>query len=418
MTTNNEEEQPLAPPPPPEPAANATAPAPNASAPPATAICANCGTELLGVTCYRCGQPVKGMVRHLSSILADVADTVLNIDSRIFRTLKPLLLRPGYLTNEYLAGRRVRYVTPFRLYFFLSVIAFLVMQVSLDATLDLSKGPVVIDSGTNAITAAQTAEEVQARRDAQLAALEQAKLAASVSNHARKGIDKAEEQVHAQAEKRLQYLQRLAAAKANGTPAPPDPDAGKDKDDFNFEVDGKHWDPKTDPIKIAWLPGFVNARFNTLAQRGLDNLPRIKKDPKPFMIGAFGLLPQVLFLLMPLFALLLKIFYIFKRRLYMEHLIVALHSHSFIFLSVLLLTLAGLLRSWAATAAPWLGVLLGWVMFALGWWLPLYLLIMQKRVYRQGWFFTVVKYLSIGLCYTIMVSIGVAVAFVISLATT
>ena len=48
---------------------------------------------------------------------------------------------------------------------------------------------------------------------------------------------------------------------------------------------------------------------------------------------------------MPLFALLLKIFYIFKRRLYMEHLIVALHSHSFIFLSLLLITLAGLLRA-------------------------------------------------------------------------
>jgi hypothetical protein len=149
-----------------------------------------------------------------------------------------------------------------------------------------------------------------------------------------------------------------------------------------------------------------------------DNLPRIRKDPKPFLLGAFGMLPQVLFLLMPLFALLLKLFYIFKRRLYMEHLIVALHSHSFIFLAMLLLTVLGLLRSWAEGAAPWLASLLGVVVFCLGWWLPIYLLIMQKRVYRQGWILTVLKYLSIGLCYSILVGIGIAVAFVVSLATT
>ena len=52
--------------------------------------CENCGTPLLGDHCYRCGQPVKGMVRHLASIMADVGDTILNIDSRIFRTLWPL----------------------------------------------------------------------------------------------------------------------------------------------------------------------------------------------------------------------------------------------------------------------------------------------------------------------------------------
>jgi len=115
--------------------------------------------------------------------------------------------------------------------------------------------------------------------------------------------------------------------------------------------------------------------------------------------------------------MLLKIFYIFKRRLYMEHLMVALHSHSFIFLALLLLTLIGLLRSWAATAAPWLEGLLGLAIFVLAWWIPIYLLIMQKRVYKQGWFFTIFKYLTIGVCYTIMVTLGILVALAISVAT-
>jgi len=394
------------------------APQPGAEAPPdaapAAVLCANCGAELLGKVCYACGQPVKGMVRHLTSIMADAADTIFNIDSRLFRTLWPLLAKPAFLTNEYLAGRRVRYVTPFRLYFFLSVVAFLVMQASLDATLDSAKDVMRFDNGSSDIAAAQSPQEVQTRLDAALAELEKAKLAAAASAKAQRGLDKGIAQIRSTADKRLQYLQQRDEAKAKGTAAPPDPQ----EEDFNIEWGGKRWDPKANPIVVDWMPAFVNAKLNVLATHTVENLPRIRKDPKPFLIGAFSSLPQVLFVLMPLFALLLKIFYVFKRRLYMEHLMVALHSHSFIFASLLLLTLLGLLRGWAGVEHPFPYVPLGWMMFVLGWWIPIYLLIMQKRVYRQGWFMTVLKYLTIGLCYTILISIGVAAAFVISLATT
>ena len=383
---------------------------------PGLIVCANCGAELLGATCYACGQPVKGMVRHLSNILADFADTVLNIDSRIFRTLSPLLFKPGFLTNEYLAGRRVRYVTPFRLYFFLSVIAFLIMKMTLDATLD-SPNTIRFDD-TNPVAGATTVQQVEQQRDAALAGLETAKAAPGMTPKALRGIDKSEQRIRASADKRLDYLRRADEAKAKGVPAPPDPLAEADAEDFHLTVGGQDWDPHKTPVAIGWLPGFVNKQLTVFAVRGVENLPRIKKDPRPFLLGAFGMLPQVLFLLMPLFAGLLKIFYIFKRRLYMEHLIVALHSHSFIFLSLLVLTLFGLLRSWLNGVAPTLAPVMSLAIFVLGWWLPIYLLIMQKRVYKQGWFFTIVKYLTIGLCYTIMVAIGVAIAFLVSRATT
>lgn len=410
----NEEEQPLAPL---APDPDAPPPAPAAAAPPVV-LCANCGSELFGPHCYACGQPVKGMIRQLSSILADVGDTILNIDSRIFRTLWPLLTRPGYLTTEYLAGRRVRYVTPFRLYFFLSVIAFLVMQLGLDATLDLKNAINLESSAGDAIARATTVEQAEKLRDEALAGLEAARAATAASAKARKGIEKAEAKFRVQADERIAYLRERDAATAAGKPPPPDPRAERPPEDFSITFGGEKWDPKTSPISISWLPGFVNYKLNDLAVHMVDNLPRIKKDPKPFLLGAFGMLPQVLFVLMPLFALLLKIFYLFKRRLYMEHIMVALHSHSFIFLTLLLITVVSLLRNWAATPAPWLADLLGWVVFALAWWLPIYLLIMQKRVYRQGWFFTIVKYLTIGLCYTVLISVGVTVAFLLSLATT
>jgi len=108
----------------------ASAPAPAPDPPPASTstkprVCDNCHRELLGEHCYACGQPTKGLVREFSTIVGDLADTVFNIDSRILRTLGPLFARPGALTIEYFSGHRVRYVSPVRLFVFMSLLAFL-----------------------------------------------------------------------------------------------------------------------------------------------------------------------------------------------------------------------------------------------------------------------------------------------------
>jgi hypothetical protein len=379
---------------------------------PAQALCSNCGAELRGPHCHACGQPVKGAIRPLSSMLHDIADTIFNIDSRIFRTLLPLYFKPGYLSNEYFAGRRVRYVTPFRLYFFLSVAAFLLIQIGLDSSMDAAKDMIRLGEANTDIASAHTPEEVVARRDAALAELEKAKQAVGTPGVGTQQLDRAEEKVRAQAQKRLDKIND-DKLKNNGA-LPAAKTGSNDEDDL--DVGG--WDPQKHPFQAAWLPAFVNAKLNNAMVHMKENVPRIKKDPKPFLVGAFGTLPQVLFVLMPLFALLLKIFYLFKRRLYMEHLIVALHSHAFIFLSLLFITLAILARSWARAAAPWLEAPLGWLIFAMCWWLPIYLLVTAKKVYKQGWVFTVFKFGLIGIFYTIMISCGVLLAFLVSLATT
>jgi Protein of unknown function (DUF3667) len=398
-----------------------TATEPTPAAAPAAApalpksICSNCGADLEGPYCYSCGQPVKGMIRPLSSMMHDVADTIFNIDSRIFRTLLPLYFRPGYLSNEYFAGRRVRYVTPFRLYFFLSVAAFLLIQVGLDSSLDMAKDVIRFDTTRTDVASARTPQEVETRRDEALAELEKAKASAGMPGVATKQLDRAEDKIRAQAEKRLQKLQDDAKDKGANIPAKPGDNAHVD---VNVVDDDIGWDPKRDPIHVGWLPDFVNTKLNNIAGHMKENVPRIRKDPKPFLIGAFGTLPQVLFVLMPLFALLLKFFYMFKRRLYMEHLIVGLHSHAFVFMSLIFITLAMLVRGWARTTAPWLAILLDWLLFAMWTWLPIYLFLTAKKVYKQGWFFTTIKYGMVGICYTIMISFGIAAAFVISLAIT
>ncbi|HET9482737.1 MAG TPA: DUF3667 domain-containing protein, partial [Xanthomonadales bacterium] len=132
------------------------APAPGAVATATGDSCPNCQAAMHGAYCYACGQPRRGMIRPLAGIVADFLDTVFNVDARIWRTLAPLYFKPGFLSNEYFAGRRVRYVTPLRLYFFLSIVAFLV--ISAVANIDNVK---VERPGTRPSTAAERAAAVE-----------------------------------------------------------------------------------------------------------------------------------------------------------------------------------------------------------------------------------------------------------------
>jgi hypothetical protein len=372
------------------------------------AHCANCHAPLLGPYCYACGQPVKGLIRHLASIFHDLLDTIFNIDSRILHTFLPLYFRPGFLTTEYFAGRRVRYVTPFRLYFFLSVAAFFCIQASLNVN---EMGKQIQFDNNDGLSGAKTLSELEQRKDSALAGLHTATEKSPEVAH--NSLDKARAAVERSAQKRLEYLTAVEQAKTAGTAIPPDP-----ADEVNIEFGGGKWDAQKNPIQIGWLPDRANAYFNTLAAHMLENLKRAQHDPHILLAGIFNVLPQTLFVLMPLFAVLLKVFYVFKRRMYMEHLIVALHSHSFILLSLLLVTLVSLLREWTATAMPWLDTVLLWVTIAVLIWLPLYLLIMQKRVYRQGWVMTVLKFSMIGFCYVFLISFSLVGALLAGLAFT
>jgi hypothetical protein len=380
------------------------------AAPPEPAVparaCQNCGTPLLGEHCYACGQPVKGLVRHFSSIVGDFLDTVFNIDTRVFRTLGPLFARPGYLSLEYFAGRRVRYVSPVRLFFFLSIVTFFVAQFSVD----FGDAKLQLDGRDDAIARATTVVEVERVRDAALQELAKARadIPAGVPG-ARSGVDAGANAVRSRAARRIAELQR---ASARGE-APPRP-AADDKVDLNLFGD-KPWDPKTNPIAIRGLPAFANGWLNDQAQHAQDNIKRYQQDPNQFKDAVLSAVPSTLFLLLPVFALMLKLAYAFKRRLYMEHLIVALHSHAFLCLALLLQFGLAVLEHGLAPAPGAARSAFNLVQAVLWAWMPLYLLLMQKRVYAQGWPMTVLKFSLLGLCYVTLLSIGAAFTMLASL---
>ena len=357
--------------------------------------CQNCGEPLLGPHCYRCGQPVNGLVRHFSSILGDFLDSVLNIDARIFRTLGPLFTRPAYLSLEYFAGRRVRYVSPVRLFVFLSIITFFVAQFMLS----IDNDAIHFGNDDSGIARATTVAEVERLRDTGLAALESAHDAIpGAVPGARAGVDAGASRIRKQAQRRIEELHAAAVA---GKPVPmPDENA------IEFNDHGP-WDAKTNPLRIGWAPAFANDWLNAQVGRAKKNIARMKQDPSLLKDAVLGALPSTLFVLLPLFAVLLKLLYVFKRRLYMEHLIVALHSHAFLCGSLLLVFATMALRN-AFPAVSGLMRTLEVLLFA---WMPLYLLLMQKRVYAQGWTLTLLKYCVLGFCYVILLSFGVALTF-------
>jgi hypothetical protein len=85
--------------------------------------CPSCGASRMQRYCGRCGEKRIGnhdlSIRHY---LAEWLETITHLDSKVLRALWVLLRRPGMLSTEYFSGRRVRYVTPLRLFVLLSVV--------------------------------------------------------------------------------------------------------------------------------------------------------------------------------------------------------------------------------------------------------------------------------------------------------
>jgi hypothetical protein len=88
--------------------------------------CANCATPGSGRFCSECGQRRDIRLHSVGHFLADATEVITHADSTLWRTLLPLMTRPGLLVREFIAGRRARTLQPFRLYLITSVAFFLV----------------------------------------------------------------------------------------------------------------------------------------------------------------------------------------------------------------------------------------------------------------------------------------------------
>lgn len=364
------------------------------------AACENCAAPLHGHYCHACGQSVVNPVRDVRHALEEVFESFWHLDGRVFRTLRELAV-PGRVARNYLAGQRVRYIAPLRLFLILSLLTFFVGRLLLGSA-DLT-GDVSADNP--AIAAATTEAEVVRLRDTALAEIERSRANATDSAASQAILTATGAAIRESAESRLSQLR---GARASGQPPPA---AVESRLRFN----GQPWHPQSNPARLDALPEWANEWLNHKIGRAQTNVQRMAGDPAAILQAALAAVPSVLFVLMPLLALLLKLVYLGSGRLYLEHLVVALYSHIWLLLTLLAIFVLAALGEAARVALPWLATTLDFVKGLLMVWTPLYLLLMQKRVYGERWLPTTIKYLFVGSVYFFLVGIGATYAILAGL---
>jgi hypothetical protein len=87
----------------------------------------NCGRQVQERFCTHCGQENTEPAESFGHLVSHFLQDVTHYDSKFFTSLKDLVFRPGFLTREYNAGRRMSYLNPIRMYVFISAVFFLVL---------------------------------------------------------------------------------------------------------------------------------------------------------------------------------------------------------------------------------------------------------------------------------------------------
>jgi hypothetical protein len=315
--------------------------------------CLNCGAYLRGQYCTVCGQRSRSRLISLWELISDAFGDLFEIDSRLWQTLVPLLVRPGRLTHDYLQGRRARYMPPFRMYLVLSLLFFVVAF--FDPREDLSL------------------------------LFEAAPAAESAPN-----VDDDEQRI------REQFEDLVEEGHLSADQVPSEFDADNSGFAIQFDTDGNVIDNEceVDASDTEDLPDWLAKRLTP--ERLVRICERTQIDGgKAFLDKLLDNVPAALIVLLPIMAFVLKALYPLSRRYYVEHLLFFVHFHAFFFLilsmQILLMRLGGLLR--IPEGFRTLAVVIA------AFYIPVYLFISIRRVYGQGRLITFAKYVVLLLAY-------------------
>ena len=329
--------------------------------------CLNCGASLGGQYCGSCGQRARSRLISLWELISEAFGDLFELDSRLWQTLVPLLIRPGKLTREYLRGRRARFMPPFRSYLVLSVVFFLV------AFFD-------------------PREEFSVLFEPAAPATEEGQAADQSAEQIRKGVleDLAEEGII-----------------VGGGALSDDPD---DSDGINVSISTDVEDVKCniDDLESANMPIWLASRVTP--ERLQLMCERVAADDGRAMFEKLrDNVPAALFVLLPLMALVLKIIYPLSKRYYVEHLLFVVHYHAFFFLLLTLQILFARLAALIGIPDDATDV----VMIGAAIYVPVYLFRSMQHVYGQGVSLTAIKFVFLGISYFVGfgLMIGIAALF-------
>ncbi len=338
--------------------------------------CLNCGTRLRGQYCGQCGQRARSRLISLWELIRDAFGDLFELDSRLWRTLIPLLARPGRLTDDYLKGRRARYMPPFRMYLVLSLLFFLVafFDPRQEFGLLYADEQAAVEETSEAAMPEEVGEVLE-----------------DVEGEVREALTDAGIEID------------------DTAPAEGDDDAADAGPQVAFTIDDEEFDDDCDVSEedLEDLPPWLKRRLTKERLERICERTQID-DGASFVDALLDNIPAALIVLLPLMALVLKLLYPFSRRYYVEHLLFCVHFHAFFFLILSLQILFGRLVAWTPIPEA-VGVL---TIVATSFYIPVYLFVAMRKVYHQGRLLTFFKYLLLVISYVIgfTVTMGAAVA--------
>jgi len=297
--------------------------------------CLNCGTEVPERYCTHCGQENAVPHESFGHLVKHFVGDVLHYDSQFLQTISYLLFRPGRLTKEYMAGRRVAFVNPIKLYIFISFVFFLTWaMLSHDSHEKREKHAAQKEA------AAKEKEDleklpsltslVQAVKDSLKNNKELAQAMDTLVYHYR--YDSA----HGRHKPVAAGSHDTAAARHTAAKAEEDDDlrlTDSEDDPRNKYGNEEAYDSAQAAMPKAQRDGWLKRYFTHKWMRLNPGDDRLQENLSESLKHHF---PKMMFVLLPLFALWLKLIYNWKRWYYTDHAIFALHVHCFAYTVLLL----------------------------------------------------------------------------------
>ena len=329
------------------------------------AKCANCGAPVIGPFCAVCGQERNTHRRSVRQLLGEFFVEIASFDSRILRTAFALVARPGELSLAFQEGRPRRYVPALRLYLFVSLIFFLVLSATGLAIMQFD----FFASPEKIVTNAKGQSFAITQYDNEPIPIPDWKAK--------------EPGPHYSVQSRIHFFAPIGAYHTELPAAV----------HTSIELDRQHAATEVKNRKLAvWIKTHV-----------FHLIEALQSDPAAVNGPLTQWIPRVLFILLPLFALLLAAFYWRQRRrfYFVDHLVFSLNTHSFMFVAILIAVALGEIMP---------GDIAGWA--ALGA-IALYLLLSMRRFYKENWFWTVLKFLTVSSVYTVFFLFPALVAVIV-----
>ena len=387
--------------------------------------CLNCGTEVIGHYCHNCGQENIEPKESVWHLVSHFFEDITHFDGKVFTSLKDLIIKPGFLSKEYVIGRRASYLNPIRMYLFTSAIFFLVffsLYTLNEKSLNMGKVHGKTTEQINKMDSATFAEFSKEVNTGKAMSKEEFKasidkmdaptfngLAKKIKTNNLLSKNEIKARVDTMDSAEVRIFTKNASA---GLPM--------SRDSFrlqfnNFSIAAGDYRSKAEYDSLLKAGVKKHDWFERqLVYKNIELKEKYGSDPKLILVALLNRfmhsLPQILFVLLPLFALILKLVYIRRKQFYyVDHVIFTIHLYIFVFLIMLVTFGIGKLKSllhW-----DWLSFVTA--IFVLG--IFFYFYKALRNFYKQRRAKTIVKYLILLLFFLITTVLTFVVFFFFSL---